>query len=351
MKKFLLTTAALATMATGAMAETCTIATSHYVGWYPANWMQDSGLAAEVGAKHGVDLEVVFFNEYGPSIDAFVSGNVDGVTITTLDALIAPAASGVQTEIVVVGDFSNGNDAVLVIDQAGSVNSPEDLVGRDINLVMGSISEYLFDRWIQAADSDLTVADFNLVNTSDVDMPLLIANAAEGEVYVTWNPFVHEALEARDDIESVYDSSRIPAEIVDTFAMNADASAACKSAVADAWYQTMAVMSGGGADAEAMVIDMAKFAIGDDSVSDEDALDWYNAQLQTTNMFYTPADGIAISESAELLSAMESVYAFAQDRGMLTDDIGVQMPDGTVIGNADRIMMTFSTEFMAEAAN
>lgn len=340
---------ALSVMTTGAFAaESCSIATSHYVGWYPANYMQESGIVAEVGAKHNVDLKVEFFNEYGPSIDAFVSGNVDGVTITTLDALIAPATSG-NVEVVVIGDFSNGNDAVLVVDPTSSINSPEDLIGRDINLVMGSISEYLFDRWLSVSGSGLMVANFNLVNTSDIDMPVLLANADEGDVYVTWNPFVYEALVAREDLQSVFDSSKIPSEIVDTFVVSADTSAACKAAIADAWYQTMTIMSGDDDVAKAMVIDMAKFAIGDDSVSNEDALSWYNAQLATTNMFYAPADGVAIAESAELKAAMQTVYDFALDRGMLTTKVGIQMPDGTVIGNPDNVTMRFVTDYMMGA--
>jgi len=329
--------------------ERCHVVTSHYVGWYPAEYIQSSGIAATMGNKYNVDLKIDFMEAYGSTIERFTAGDYDGITITTLDALIAPAASGVNTEIVVNGDFSNGNDAVLVINSANSVSSPKDLVGRDINLVQGSVSEYLFDRWLSIAGDGLTVADFNITNTTDTDMLALIANAKEGEVYVTWNPFVFEAMQGRpDDLRDVFNSSQIPGEILDTIAMNANASDACKVAVSEAWYTAMAEMSG--PNNTKMLTAMANFATGGSNPDTSENVAWYNAQLATTNMFYAPSDAIAVAKGSQLQKTMQSTYDFASDRGMLTSQIGVQFPDGSVVGDANNVTMTFTTKYMEAAA-
>jgi len=48
-----------------------------------------------------------------PLLDAFVSRNIDACTMTNMEALDMPAASGVPTTVVIIGDYSNGNDALL----------------------------------------------------------------------------------------------------------------------------------------------------------------------------------------------------------------------------------------------
>ncbi len=48
-----------------------------------------------------------------------------------MDALSIPSAGGVDTTAVIVGDFSAGNDAVILKDGA----TLADIKGRDVNLV------------------------------------------------------------------------------------------------------------------------------------------------------------------------------------------------------------------------
>ena len=52
--------------------------------------------------------------DYAPSLDAFVAKNIDACTMTNMEALDMPAAAGVDTTSIIIGDYSNGNDAVLV---------------------------------------------------------------------------------------------------------------------------------------------------------------------------------------------------------------------------------------------
>jgi NitT/TauT family transport system substrate-binding protein len=75
--------------------------------------MARSGILKKWADKFGVAIKVQRF-DYAPSLDAFVAKNIDACTMTNMEALDMPAAAGVDTTAVIIGDYSNGNDAVLV---------------------------------------------------------------------------------------------------------------------------------------------------------------------------------------------------------------------------------------------
>src|SRR2546429_2775325 len=90
-----------------------TVGWSVYVGWDPYYYMAKSGILKKWADKYGIDIKVQRF-DYAPSLDAFVAKNIDACAMTNMEALDMPAASGVDTTSILVGDYSNGNDAVLV---------------------------------------------------------------------------------------------------------------------------------------------------------------------------------------------------------------------------------------------
>src|SRR4029077_15300115 len=90
-----------------------TVGWSVYVGWDPYQYMVRSGILKKWADKYNVAIKVQRF-DYAPSLDAFVAKNIDACAMTNMEALDMPAAAGVDTTVVVVGDYSNGNDAVLV---------------------------------------------------------------------------------------------------------------------------------------------------------------------------------------------------------------------------------------------
>ena len=60
--------------------------------------------------KYGIKIEVVQINDYVESINQYTAGEYDGCAMTNMDALSIPAAGGVDTTALIIGDFSNGND-------------------------------------------------------------------------------------------------------------------------------------------------------------------------------------------------------------------------------------------------
>ncbi len=216
------------------------VAWSIYVGWMPWGYAADKGIVKKWADKYGLKIEVTQFNDYVESMNQYTAGAFDAVTLTNMDGLSIPAAGGVDTTAVIVGDFSNGNDAVVLKDKA----SLADLKGQNVNLVEFSVSHYLLARALESLK--LTEQDVKVVNTSDADM-VGAYKTADVSAVVTWNPLVATILED-PTAKKVFDSSQIPGEIIDLMVANTDVlkdNPDFGKALAGIWYETAALTDGG----------------------------------------------------------------------------------------------------------
>src|SRR5689334_11704093 len=114
---------------------------SVYVGWDPYYYMAKSGILKKWADKYGIDIKVQRF-DYAPSLDAFVAKNIDACAMTNMEALDMPAAAGVDTTAILLGDYSNGNDAVIARQNLGLAQ----MSGKSVMLVEKTVSQYLFER-------------------------------------------------------------------------------------------------------------------------------------------------------------------------------------------------------------
>ncbi|MEO0497106.1 MAG: putative urea ABC transporter substrate-binding protein, partial [Pseudomonadota bacterium] len=291
--------------------------------------------------KYEIDVEIVQINDYVESINQYTAGEFDGCSMTNMDALSIPAGGGVDTTALIVGDYSNGNDGIVL----KSGDSVEDLKGQNVNLVELSVSHYLLARALDSVG--LSERDLTVINTSDADM---IAAYATDDVtsVVTWNPLLSE-IAATPGSTKVFDSAGIPGEIIDIMMVNTKTLADNPNfgkALTGAWYEVMALMEAGDSDAlEAMA-----------SASGTD-LAGYNAQLATTKMFYKPDEGVEFTKSPELPSTMKFVAEFLFDKGILGEGapspefVGVSFPDGSVYGDETNVKLRFDTSYMEMAAD
>ncbi|MEL6871632.1 MAG: lipid kinase, partial [Pseudomonadota bacterium] len=112
---------ALAVSATSAQAaakKDFKVCWSIYAGWMPWGYMQDSGLMKKWADKYGISVEIVQINDYVESINQYTAGAYDGCTMTNMDALSIPAGGGVDTTALIIGDYSNGNDGIVLKDKS-----------------------------------------------------------------------------------------------------------------------------------------------------------------------------------------------------------------------------------------
>src|SRR6476646_10077032 len=118
------------------------IAWTIYVGWMPWPYAAQAGIVKKWADKYGITINVVQINDYVESLNQYTAGKFDGVTVTNMDALTIPAAGGVDSSGIIMGDFSNGNDGV--VRKGGKALT--DIKGRSINIVELSVSHYLLAR-------------------------------------------------------------------------------------------------------------------------------------------------------------------------------------------------------------
>jgi NitT/TauT family transport system substrate-binding protein len=324
-----------------ALAKAYKVAWSHYTGWEPWGYAAEQGIIKKWADKYGVEIEVTLVNDYIESVNLYTSGTFDAVAVTNMDALSIPCVGGVDTTALILGDFSNGNDGIVI--KGGKAVS--DLKGRSVKLVELSVSHYLLARALDKAK--LSERDIKIVNTSDADIGAVFASGGPTESVVTWNPILM-SIRNTPGANLIFDSSSIPGEIIDMLVVRTAADEKLKKALVGAWYETMTVMSGKGKPSDDAIAAMAQQAGG--TVAE------FKAQLKTTAMFYKPSEGVELARSEQLKATMQYVAKFSFDHGLYgeraksADLVGIQFPDGKIQGDPKNVKLRFDATFMELAA-
>ena len=179
------------------------IAYSDWPGWTAfaigaeQGWFKDAG----------VEVDLLWF-EYGPSMEAFTAGKVDAVMVTNGDALVT-GAGGAKNVMILVIDYSNGND--MVVAKPG-IKSLKDLKGQKIGVEVGLVDHLLLLNGLKKAG--LTESDVELVPTPTNQAPQVLASGQVAAV-AAWQPNSGAALKAVPGSKAVYTSADEPGLIYD----------------------------------------------------------------------------------------------------------------------------------------
>jgi NitT/TauT family transport system substrate-binding protein len=179
------------------------IAYSDWPGWTAfaigaeKGWFKDAG----------VEVDLLWF-EYGPSMEAFTAGKVDAVMVTNGDALVT-GAGGAKNVMILVTDYSNGND--MVVAKPG-IKSLKDLKGQKIGVEVGLVDHLLLLNGLKKAG--LQESDVELVPTPTNQAPQVLASGQVAAV-AAWQPNSGAALKAVPGSKAVYTSADEPGLIYD----------------------------------------------------------------------------------------------------------------------------------------
>ena len=169
---------------------------------------------------------------------------------------------------------------------------------------------------------------------------------ADVTAVVTWKPIVSTILES-PDAKEVFDSSKIPGEIIDLMVVNTEVlkdNPKFAKALAGIWYDTLAAMKSDPKAKESMAQ-----ASGTD-------LKGFEEQLATTALFADPKDAVAFTDSDDLKTTTERVSKFLFEKSLLGKDaktpgaVGVEFPDKTAFGDKDNVKFRYNSTYMKEAA-
>jgi NitT/TauT family transport system substrate-binding protein len=340
---FAICVAAAAPATASAQTPSFTVGWSVYAGWNPYFYMQKSGILKKWADKYGIAIKVQRF-DYAASLDAFVAKNIDACTMTNMEAFDLPAAAGVDSTAIIVGDYSNGNDAVLVRNGLNFATLPS----KPVMLVQKTVSEYLLERGMVLNGQQANLSKLKLINTSDSDIVAAFLNNKSNQAVVTWKPLVSQIV-ADKSVTSIFDSSKIPGEILDllvvrTEVLNRPDGQKFAKAITGAWYETVAQLAAGQAN-----------AIKYSAAASGDSIESYKEQLKTTALFSTPKAAADFTNGPDLQQKMDLVRKFCFAHGLLgegtksADDVAILYPNGTIQGRKDRVRLRYNSAFMLAA--
>jgi NitT/TauT family transport system substrate-binding protein len=159
-------------------------------------------------------------------------------------------------------------------------------------------------------------------------------------------------MKATPGAKLVFSSADIPGEILDLLCVDTatlKANPNLGKALAGIWYETAALLRADTAEGKA-----ARQAMGSASGTD---LAGFEAQLAATKLFDKPADAVAFTASPGLPKTMDLVRTFLFEKGLLgngapsADVIGIEMPDGKVLGDTGNVKLRFTETYMKAAAD
>ena len=221
----LLLGAACLTLASFASAEPLKIGYSDWPGWVA--W--EVGIEKGWFKEAGVDVKFEWF-DYVASMDAFAAGQLDGVGMTNGDALVT-GATGAKSVMILVNDYSNGNDMVI---GGPGIGSLKDLKGKKVGVEIGFVSHLLLLDGLK--NNGMTEADVELVNVPTNETPQVLSSG-QVDAIVAWQPNSGMALKLVPGSRPIYTSADQPGLIYDVLAVSSESLTANR----DDWMKVLKV--------------------------------------------------------------------------------------------------------------
>lgn len=278
-------------------ADTLTVGYSDWPGWVA--W--EVGINKGWFEEAGVDVEFEWF-EYVASMDAFAAGQIDAVCMTNGDALVT-GSTGAANVMILINDFSNGNDMVVA---SSGIDSIADLKGKKVGVEIGFVGHLLLLNGLEKAG--LSESDVELVNMPTHQAAQTLASG-DVDAIVAWQPNSGESLKAVAGSKKIYSSADEPGLIYDTLAVSPES----LSEHADEWKKVI--------DVWYKIVDYIK-----DPETQADAIEIMSARVDLSAEEYTPfVKGTYIVSKDEAIAIWKNAEGFKSIYGSskIVDDFNV----------------------------
>ncbi len=235
-----------------ASAAPLSIGYSDWPGWVAWQVAIDKGWLKEAG----VDVKFEWF-DYSASMDAFAAGKIDADLMTNGDALVT-GAGGARNLMVLVTDYSNGND--MIVARPG-IKTLQDLKGKKIGIEIGLVEHLLLTDGLKK--SGLSINDVTLVNSKTNETPQVLASG-QVDAIGAWQPNSGMAIRSLPGSRAVYTSAQAPGLIYDVLAVNPASFAAHRADYAKlvkVWDRVVAYIADPATQPEALRIMSARVGL------------------------------------------------------------------------------------------
>lgn len=162
----------------------------------------------------GLPVKIVQYSSLADVQRAFMMGQVDGMTTTGIELVIASYHSNKKPKVVLVADYSNGGD--VIIGAADGIESMADLRGKKIGLELNSLGLFMLARGLEV--NGMSLEDVEPVNVEVIQLPHALR---EGDVVagIAYPPTSIEMM-TLDHAKVLFDSTEIPEEVVDVVSVS-----------------------------------------------------------------------------------------------------------------------------------
>lgn len=266
------------------------------------------GKQGPIEKKWNVDI-VLKEAEYDPCLTMYGAAQCDAVCITTLDAL-NPSLSR-PSVVILPTSTSFGADALIV---PNTITDIKQLRGKKIYGLAKSVSEYCFNRNLELLGEK--PADYKFSNMDPGAAAVAMQQKQkEIEAIIVWNPFVLETLNKRKDAHVLFDSTKIPNEIIDSVVVAQSSldkpggkDFAC--AVIETFYTVNRRMADPATRDDTLVAIGEKFSHLD--------LTSMKKVVQQTKFYGTPKEALDLLTGAEIKSLTQRVTDFCVKQEIVT---------------------------------
>ena len=234
------------------MGEPIQIGFSAWPGWFPWQVTVEAGIFEQVG----VNVEMVWFDGYLDSINAFAAGQLDGNTQTLSDT-IASVGAGSDQVIVLVNDNSTGNDQIIA---TADIQSIEDLAGKRIGVEVGVVDHFLLLLGLESVG--LIEADVEIVPLETGAAAAAFA-AGQLDAVGVFAPFTTAAL-TLEGSHTLFTSAEFPGSIPDHLALSrevVEGRPADVQKIIDAWFMTLDYIAANPDEAMAIMAERASVTV------------------------------------------------------------------------------------------
>lgn len=164
--------------------------------------------------ENGLNLVLIPINSINDIRNTYERGQIDGYTGSIMDVVESVQQSNVPSRIMLVSDYSNGADHLL---SDPSITTIAGLKGKRVGVeIISPRSRYMLERALEGSgitQNDITIAPGNQTILTD------LARHKALDSIITYEPFSSQ-VQATHPMQVLFDSSRIPREIVDVIAVS-----------------------------------------------------------------------------------------------------------------------------------
>lgn len=310
-----------------------------YVGWMLWGYVVDYGIVKKWVDKYGIKIDVMQFNDYVEFMNQYMVGVFDVVMLINMDGFFILVVGGVDMIVVIVGDFFNGNDVIILKNKDKFV----DIKGQNVNFVEFLVFEYFLVCVFESVG--MIEKDVKVVNMFDVDM-VVVYKMKDVMVVVIWNLLVFMIMQELD-VKKVFDSFKIFGEIIDFMVVNLvmlKDNLDFGKVLVGIWYDMMKLMMVDSDDGKVVCIVMGE-VLGMDFKG-------FEFQMVVIKFFDKLVDVLVFVKLFDLLKMMDYVCIFFFLKGLfgngvfLVDVIGIEMLDGLVLGDKGNVKLCFVMIYM-----